>query len=145
MRVGIATDHGGFILKEELLVQLRAAGHDVVDFGAHELNPADDCPDMVIPLAQAVAAGKVTRGIAICGSGVGASVCANKVPGGPCRAGSRPLFGLARGPGRQHERHLYGWPDRRTGRGLGSRSDFSSMRVQWGRTSRRPSRQGRLP
>jgi ribose 5-phosphate isomerase B len=81
MRVGIATDHGGFILKEELLVQLRAAGHDVVDFGAHELNPADDYPDMVIPLARAVAAGKVTRGIAICGSGVGASVCANKVPG----------------------------------------------------------------
>jgi ribose 5-phosphate isomerase B len=81
MRVGIATDHGGFILKEELLVQLRAAGHDVVDFGAYELNPADDYPDMVIPLARAVAAGEVTRGIAICGSGVGASVCANKVPG----------------------------------------------------------------
>jgi ribose 5-phosphate isomerase B len=81
MRVGIATDHGGFILKEELLVQLRAAGHDVVDFGAHELNPADDYPDMVIPLVRAVAAGEVTRGIAICGSGVGASVCANKVPG----------------------------------------------------------------
>ena len=81
MRVGIATDHGGFILKEELLVQLRAAGHEVIDFGAHELNPADDYPDMVIPLARAVAAGKVTRGLAICGSGVGASVCANKVPG----------------------------------------------------------------
>jgi len=81
MRVGIATDHGGFILKEELLVQLRAAGHDVVDFGAYELNPADDYPDMVIPLARAVAAGELTRGIAICGSGVGASVCANKVPG----------------------------------------------------------------
>ena len=81
MRVGIATDHGGFILKEELLAQLRAAGHDVVDFGAYELNPADDYTDMVIPLARAVAAGEVTRGIAICGSGVGASVCANKVPG----------------------------------------------------------------
>ena len=81
MRVGIATDHGGFILKEELLVQLRAAGHDVVDFGAHELNPLDDYPDIIVPLALAVAAGDVTRGIAICGSGVGASVCANKVPG----------------------------------------------------------------
>ena len=81
MRVGIATDHGGFILKEELLVQLRAAGHDVVDFGAHELNPLDDYPDIISPLARAVAAGKVPRGIAICGSGVGASVCANKVPG----------------------------------------------------------------
>jgi ribose 5-phosphate isomerase B len=81
MRVGIATDHGGFILKEELVAQLRAAGHDVVDFGAHEPNPSDDYPDIIIPLARAVAAGEVLRGIAICGSGVGASVCANKVGG----------------------------------------------------------------
>ena len=81
MRVGIATDHGGFGLKEELLGQLRAAGHEVVDFGAHHLSGGDDYPDYVLPLAQAVAAAKVDRGIAICGSGVGASVCANKVRG----------------------------------------------------------------
>ena len=81
MRVGIATDHGGFGLKEELVAHLRAAGHEVVDFGAHNLNPGDDYPDFVIPLAQAVAAGTVERGVAVCGSGVGASVCANKVPG----------------------------------------------------------------
>jgi ribose 5-phosphate isomerase B len=81
MRVGIATDHGGFGLKEEFVGWLRAAGHEVVDFGAHSLNPADDYPDFVIPLAEAVAAGKVERGVAICGSGVGASVCANKVVG----------------------------------------------------------------
>jgi ribose 5-phosphate isomerase B len=81
MRVGIATDHGGFGLKEELVAQLRAAGHEVVDFGAHCLSPDDDYPDFVLPLAQAVVAGKVDRGLAICGSGVGASVCANKVPG----------------------------------------------------------------
>jgi ribose 5-phosphate isomerase B len=81
MRIGIATDHGGFSLKEELLGQLRAAGHEVVDFGAHRLSEGDDYPDYVVPLAQAVAAGKVNRGIAICGSGVGASVCANKVRG----------------------------------------------------------------
>jgi ribose 5-phosphate isomerase B len=81
MRVGIATDHGGFGLKEELVAHLRAAGHEVIDFGAHNLNPGDDYPDFVIPLAQAVAAGTVERGVAICGSGVGASVCANKVPG----------------------------------------------------------------
>jgi ribose 5-phosphate isomerase B len=68
-------------LKEELVAQLRAAGHEVVDFGAHGLAPGDDYPDFVIPLAQAVAAGKVERGVAICGSGVGASVCANKIPG----------------------------------------------------------------
>lgn len=81
MRVGIATDHGGFALKEELVVHLREAGHEVIDVGAHSLNPADDYPDFVIPLAHAVVAGKVERGIAVCGSGVGAAVCANKIPG----------------------------------------------------------------
>jgi ribose 5-phosphate isomerase B len=81
MRVGIATDHGGFDLKEELVAHLREAGHEVVDVGAHSLNPGDDYPDFVIPLAHAVIARKVERGIAVCGSGVGASVCANKIPG----------------------------------------------------------------
>ena len=81
MRVGIATDHGGLSLKQEFVAQLREAGHEVVDFGAHSLNSGDDYPDFVIPLARAVAAGKVDRGVAICGSGVGASVCANKVSG----------------------------------------------------------------
>jgi ribose 5-phosphate isomerase B len=81
MRIGIATDHGGFNLKEELLKQLREAGHEVVDFGAHRLNQGDDYPDYVVPLAEAVAAQKVDRGVAICGSGVGASVCANKIRG----------------------------------------------------------------
>ena len=81
MRVGIATDHGGFGLKEDLVARLRAAGHEVVDFGAHSLDPGDDYPDFVIPLARAVAASKVERGVAVCGSGVGASVCANKIPG----------------------------------------------------------------
>lgn len=81
MRVGIATDHGGFVLKEDLVARLRAAGHEVVDFGAHSLVPGDDYPDFVIPLGEAVAAGQVERGLAVCGSGVGASVCANKIPG----------------------------------------------------------------
>ncbi len=81
MRVGIATDHGGFGLKEELVDRIHAAGHEVVDFGAHSLNPDDDYPDFVVPLGQAVADGKVERGVAICGSGVGASVCANKIKG----------------------------------------------------------------
>jgi ribose 5-phosphate isomerase B len=85
MRVGIATDHGGFGLKEELVAHLREAGHEVVDVGAHSLTPGDDYPDFVIPLAHAVVAGEVERGIAVCGSGVGASVCANKIPG--ARAG----------------------------------------------------------
>ena len=81
MRVGIATDHGGFGLKEDLVTRLREVGHEVVDFGAHSLAPGDNYPDFVIPLAHAVAASKVERGIAVCGSGVGASVCVNKIRG----------------------------------------------------------------
>jgi ribose 5-phosphate isomerase B len=81
MRVGIATDHGGFGLKEDLLAHLREAGHEVVDFGAHTLVTDDDYPDFVTPLARAVAEGEVERGVAVCGSGVGASVCANKIRG----------------------------------------------------------------
>src|SRR5260370_35760870 len=81
MRIGIAADHGGFGLKEDLRGKLAAAGHDVVDFGATRTESGDDYPDFVIPLARAVATAKVERGIAVCGSGVGASVCADTVPG----------------------------------------------------------------
>jgi ribose 5-phosphate isomerase B len=81
MRVGIAADHGGFELKAYLATALNAAGHEVVDFGAHRLVAGDDFPDFVVPMARAVARGEVTRGLAICGSGVGAGVAANKVPG----------------------------------------------------------------
>lgn len=81
MHIGIATDHGGYSLKEELIAKLLEAGHTIEDFGAHTLNKDDDYPDFVIPLSRAVVAGKVDRGIAICGSGVGASVCANKIKG----------------------------------------------------------------
>jgi len=80
MRVGLATDHGGFELKEHIVAHLRSAGHEVIDFGAHALKSDDDYPDFVVPLARAVAARQVERGVAICGSGVGAAVCANKVP-----------------------------------------------------------------
>ena len=85
MRDGIATDHGGFELKAQLLEELRGMGHEMVDFGAFEYNKGDDYPDYVIPLAQAVAKGEVERGLAVCGSGVGACVAANKVAG--ARAG----------------------------------------------------------
>jgi ribose 5-phosphate isomerase B len=81
MRIAIAADHGAFELKEELVAHLRKAGHEIIDVGAYSLNPGDDYPDFVIPLAQAVAAGKAERGVAVCGSGVGASVCANKISG----------------------------------------------------------------
>jgi ribose 5-phosphate isomerase B len=81
MRVGLACDHGGFELKQFLYALLHDSGFEVLDFGAGSLQPDDDYPDTVVPLARAVAAGEVERGIAICGSGVGASVAANKVPG----------------------------------------------------------------
>ena len=80
MRVGIAADHGGFDLKGRIVADLKASGHEVVDFGAHELMPEDDYPDLVVPMARAVARGDVERGVAICGSGVGACVVANKIP-----------------------------------------------------------------
>ena len=81
MRIGIASDHGGFELKEQLAKRLHASGYELVDFGAAKLVEQDDYPDYVLPLAQAVACGEVERGIAVCGSGVGACVAANKVVG----------------------------------------------------------------
>ena len=81
MRIGIAADHAGFALKKELAKALCKSGHEIVDFGPSSLNPEDDYPDYVVPLARNVASGEVERGIAICGSGVGACVTANKVKG----------------------------------------------------------------
>jgi ribose 5-phosphate isomerase B len=79
--IGIAADHGGFELKVQLIASLKAAGYEVVDFGAYQLDVGDDYPDFVVPLARAVAKGQVVRGLAICGSGVGACIAANKIPG----------------------------------------------------------------
>lgn len=81
MRIGIAADHGGFALKEHLREALGDEGHQVVDFGPFRLDPADDYPDFVVPLARAVSGGDLERGIALCTSGVGASIVANKVAG----------------------------------------------------------------
>jgi ribose 5-phosphate isomerase B len=81
IKIGIATDHGGFELKVQLKAALINAGYEVEDFGAFQLVPGDDYPDFVIPMARAVAKGETSRGIAICGSGVGACIAANKVHG----------------------------------------------------------------
>lgn len=81
MKIGIAADHGGFQLKEGIKTWLISLGHEITDFGANVLDNADDFPDFVVPLARAVADSTVVRGIAICGSGVGASIAANKVAG----------------------------------------------------------------
>lgn len=79
--VGLAADHGGFHLKEAIKAHLTTANYEVTDFGASRLDESDDYPDFVIPMARAVAGQEVARGIAVCGSGVGACVAANKIPG----------------------------------------------------------------
>ena len=77
MKVGIATDHDGFGLEEEFVIRLRNAGHDLTDFGAPSLNPGDDYPDFIVPVADTVVAGGVERAVSICGNGIGEYVCAN--------------------------------------------------------------------
>ena len=81
MKIGICSDHGGFALKAIIHPFLTKLGYEVTDYGAFTLDEKDDYPDFVVPLAKAVAAGEVKRGIAICGSGVGAAIAANKVAG----------------------------------------------------------------
>ncbi|MEO6131831.1 MAG: RpiB/LacA/LacB family sugar-phosphate isomerase [Saprospiraceae bacterium] len=81
MKIGIAADHGGFELKEYLAEKLKELGFDIFDFGNTELNKDDDYPDYIVPLAKAIADSSITRGISICGSGVGACIIANKVMG----------------------------------------------------------------
>jgi len=81
MRIALAADHGGYAMKARLAEELAREGHEIVDFGAKTLDPGDDYPDFVIPLAAAVASGGVERGIALCTSGVGASIAANKIAG----------------------------------------------------------------
>ncbi len=80
-RVALGADHGGFVLKEELLVWLKGKDYEVLDMGAHTFDSADDYPDFASAVAQAVASGEAWRGIVICGSGVGACIAANKVTG----------------------------------------------------------------
>lgn len=81
MRMGIASDHAGFALKKQMKKSLAKLRHTIVNFGPSTLSPKDDYPDFVVPLARAVAGGRVQRGIAICGNGVGACIAANKVKG----------------------------------------------------------------
>jgi ribose 5-phosphate isomerase B len=81
MKVGVGADHGGFEMKQQLASLLAAEGHEVVDVGNKVQDNNDDYPDFAIPLARAVATGVIERGVLVCGSGVGASVAANKIVG----------------------------------------------------------------
>jgi hypothetical protein len=79
MKIGIAADHGGFELRKYLWEKLSGLGHEIVDFGNSTFDIHDDYPDYVIPLATAISEKKVDRGIALCGSGVGACIAANRI------------------------------------------------------------------
>jgi ribose 5-phosphate isomerase B len=81
MKIGIAADHAGFEQKQKLVQQLKDMGHEVTDYGATNYDAADDYPDIIVPLGMAIYHKEVERGIAVCGSGVGVSVAANKIPG----------------------------------------------------------------
>jgi ribose 5-phosphate isomerase B len=81
MIVALGCDHAGFALKQGVAEAIRTAGHEVLDCGAFELMPADDYPDFAAAVARAILAGRAERGVIVCGSGVGASVAANKFPG----------------------------------------------------------------
>jgi ribose 5-phosphate isomerase B len=81
VKIAIAADHGGYELKQIIHPFLLSLGYEVKDFGAFELDNADDYPDFIVPMARAIAVKEFDRAIAICGSGVGASVAANKIAG----------------------------------------------------------------
>ncbi len=81
MKIGIAADHGGFELKAQIKTFLEEKGYEVQDFGANTYDSADDYPDYIVPLAKEVGSGHIEKAVAICGSGIGASIAANKVAG----------------------------------------------------------------
>ncbi len=81
MRIAIGADHAGFTMKQDLGAQIRKLGHESLDMGAHSIEPSDDYPDFAEAVARAVVEGRADRGVLICGSGVGVSVAANKIPG----------------------------------------------------------------
>lgn len=80
MKVAVATDHGGYPLKDTVISTLKELGHEPIDFGAHSMESVD-YPDFAQPAGEAVAQGQVERAILLCGSGVGVCITANKIPG----------------------------------------------------------------
>jgi ribose 5-phosphate isomerase B len=81
MKVAVAADHAGSLLLEPVLEEVRRLGHDALDLGTHDAVTPDDYPDRAADLASALTSGRAERGVLVCGSGVGASVAANKVRG----------------------------------------------------------------
>jgi ribose 5-phosphate isomerase B len=81
MRIAIAADHAGYPLNEQVIEELRGAGHELIDFGTHDGSRPDDYPDYALKVGRAIQANEAEIGILICGSGVGAAVAANKLKG----------------------------------------------------------------
>ena len=81
MRVAVGADHAGFDLRDTVISTIQAAGHEVIDLGAHTYDAEDDYPDRAAPVAEAVTNGNADRGVIVCGSGIGAAVTANKFRG----------------------------------------------------------------
>ena len=127
MRLVVGADHAGFVLKQEIAEELRRQGHEVLDVGTHSTEPVD-YPDSAEAVGLAVTDGRAERGVLICGSGVGASVAANKVPGRPGRGLPRRIL---RPPGRRarrHERPRAGRPRRGPCPGPGAGGAFVGAR-----------------
>ena len=95
MKLAIGADHAGFDLKAQIVPWLEASGHDVVDIGAHALDPADDFPDFAAAVASSVTGGQAERGVMICGSGVGGQHRHQQGCGHPVGVVSRHLHSAA--------------------------------------------------
>ena len=81
MKIAVGADHAGLPLKDDIIEVIEGLGHEVIDLGAYEFDADDDYPDLAAPVARAVSRGQAAKGVILCGSGVGASIAANKIPG----------------------------------------------------------------
>ena len=81
MKIAVGADHAGLPLKDDIIEVIEGLGHEVIDLGAYGFDPDDDYPDLAAPVARAVSRGQAAKGVILCGSGVGASIAANKIPG----------------------------------------------------------------
>ena len=81
MKIAVAADHAGYVLKQTVVDDIRVAGHEVIDLGTHDPRQPDDYPDFARLACEAMRRGQAQRAIIVCGSGVGVSVAANKFPG----------------------------------------------------------------
>lgn len=83
MKIAIGADHAGVRLKDGIIAVIRSLGHEVEDFGCH-CSDSVDYPDYALPVCEKVASGEADRGVLICGTGIGMSIAANKIPGIRC-------------------------------------------------------------